>query len=352
MKKIILIPLFFLLGIALAFAQTTDNAPDNTWDLINYKGSAAVIIFNKDSARAQRDAKGINFKIKTDKQLVHLIDKRKDEQILKILGISKKEIEKRFPQNSALLPTEKLLTEANRFPDQKLLIGATHTISGDIDANSLSDSDQLQDQNFSDNIKPKEEKNRDWIYFIILDFIALGIGLWIGLSLKKKKDKRKKLLPSSIAQTEISPEEFKKLQSENLLFQQRMSHALNQIEEIKFQDNSYFEKAFENIILPLQESLEKGDTAKTLALLTIASAQLSSISRSKIGKKLKHDDANIQYLITQNKSNTAQFPEITSKTAIDKIPHNLQKLIQLLQENKVHGLDDTVVMGYKIKDLK
>lgn len=351
MKKIILIPLFFLLGISLAVAQSNDNAPDNTWDLINYKGSAAVIIINKDSARIQRDAKGIDFKIKIEKQIVHLINKKNDEQILKILGIPKKEIDQKYPQNPSLLPSEKLLTEALRFPDQKLLIGATHTIAGDIDANSVADTNQLQDQNFSDNIKPKDGSNPNWIYLSLLALIPLGIGIGIGLAIKNKKDKNRKTQSPKAAPTDISKADIHKLQSENLLLQQRMAQTQNQVEEMKSLDNSYFEKAFESIILPLQESLEKGDVARTLALLTISSAQLSSISRSKIGKKLKHDDANIQYLITQNKSNTAHFPEISSQTSIDKIPHNIQKLIQLLKENKVKGLDDTVVMGYKIKDL-
>lgn len=347
MKKIILVPLFFLLGIFMAVGQTANPSAENTWDLFNYKGSAAVVIINKDSARIQKDSSVLSFKINTENQFVYLIDKGNDQKALALLGIDKNEITKKYTSGPRLLPTEKLLTAAYSFPDQKLLIGATHSTAGDFDTNSSNDLDTgLQDQNFSENITAKNESNMDWIYLLITGLLALGIGIAIGRGTKGKKE-----LIANNTKSELPKEDIQKLQSENLALQQKMSQTLAQLEELKSLDNIYFEKAFEKIILPLQESLEKGDKAKTLELLTIASAQLSSISRSKIGKKLKHDDANIQYLITQNKSNKEQFPEISAQTAIDKIPHNMKVLISLLKENNVKGLDDTIVMGYSIKNL-
>jgi hypothetical protein len=67
-------------------------------------------------------------------------------------------------------------------------------------------------------------------------------------------------------------------------------------------------------------------------------------------EKTNYDDANIQ-LITGNASLTQGFPVIGHQTPIDKIPANLRVLITLLQKNGVSGLDDTIIKGYKLKDL-
>lgn len=347
MKKTILLPLFFLLGIFMAVAQTNSSNPENNWDLVNYKGSAAVLIINKDSARIQKNTTVFGFKIRTEKQFVYLIDKENNQKILNILEINKSEIEKKYANGVSLLPAERLLSAAYRFPDQKLLIGATHSIAGDADNNTISELDSaLRDQNFSENITAKNDSSKDWIYLILTGVLSLGLGILIGRSTKRKTSV---VSNSSIAN--IPQSNLDKLESENARLQQRIVQSLKQLEELKSIDNAYFEKIFEKIVLPLQESLEKGNQSRTLALLTIASAQLSSISRSKIGKKLKHDDANIQYLINPNSKAKENFPEISTQTAIDKIPHNLSALITLLQENQVKGLDETIVMGYKIKNI-
>jgi|GEM_PF-992748 len=348
MKRTTLLSFFLILGICSIFAQPTENH----WDIINYKGSAAVVIINQDSARIQKNTDVFTFKIKTENQFVHLADKKTEEKILSLLNISKNEIDKKYPQNKNLLPTEKLLTVAHSFPDQKLLIGATQTIALNGDNDSASGTDTLlQDQNFSENITAKNDNKTNLLYFILFDIIALAIGFWIGISLKRKREKKQGKTTIAALDPVKLQMDIQKLQSENTFLQQRMSQTLAQLDDSKTFDTTYFEHAFEQIILPLQESLEKGNKAKTLELLTIAAAQLSSISRNKIGKKLKHDDANILYLSSGNIHVTSPFPTISADTAIDKIPHNIKMLIQLLKENHVSDLNHTIVLGYKIEDL-
>lgn len=351
MKKLILFPFLLLLGYGL-FAQSVQDSMENNWDLNNYIGNAAVTILNADSARIQKNTRVFTFKIKTEQQFVYLADKKNNEKILTLLEIKKYEIDNKFTQYPKLLPAEKLLTVAHSFPDQKLLIGKI-IFDHNNTSTSLSDESapELADQNFAEKITAKNEHQINWFYFILFDIIALGIGLIIGMNLRKKGQKAREKANTEAIAPQQSMSDIQKLQNENAFLQQRMSRALMQLEDAKAFDEVYFQKAFEQIILPLQESLEKGDKSKTLELLTIAAAQLSSISRTKIGKKLKHDDSNIRYLNTQNKNATQEYPEISAQTAIDKIPNNIKVLLEILKANEVDGLDDTVVMGYKIKDL-
>ncbi|MCY1544546.1 hypothetical protein D9M68_804390 [compost metagenome] len=84
--------------------------------------------------------------------------------------------------------------------------------------------------------------------------------------------------------------------------------------------------------------------------LNIAATHLSSITRTKIRKKLNYDDANVQ-LITGNPTFTNEFPVIGPDTPIDKIPANIRVLRDILQRNGVTGLDDSIVLGYKLKHI-
>jgi hypothetical protein len=115
-------------------------------------------------------------------------------------------------------------------------------------------------------------------------------------------------------------------------------------------DSFYYNAVFEKLILPLQTALDNGDEAAVVKYAHLAMVHLSSITRVKIQKKQKYDDANIQ-LITGNASLTQEFPQIDGQTPIDKIPANIRVLMNILQKNGVNGLDDTVIKGYKLKQL-
>ena len=116
-------------------------------------------------------------------------------------------------------------------------------------------------------------------------------------------------------------------------------------------DKSYFNEAFKKLVVPMGNALESGNrkdiTETTLKMMM----HYSSLTRYKIAKKQPFDEHNIHYLLNQKGNADASVVEINGATPIDKIPKNIKTLIDLLKESGSQGLDDSVVAGYKIKNL-
>lgn len=352
MKKISLIFIFFCWSISFIYAQDSTKKIENYWLPENYESVATIKIINSDSALIQKDTAQLGIAIQKEQQKVLLKQAKDNEKVLKLLGLDSNLVNRKYTHLGGLKPTEKLLTTASLSDDGILYIGTTAPIGSD-----FKELEPVED------FKIQEEKgNNNIIYFILLDILALGLGFWLGMTLKRKKEAEKSKKQASLAsstnvaagsQDDLNQlqTEIQKLQSENQFLQQRMARALSQLDEANTFDNIYFENVYQAIILPLHESLEHGDKSETLRLLAIAGAQFSSICRSKTNKKVKHDDANIQLLMTGNLQVTEAYPSITRETAIDKTPKNILTLLELLKDENVKDLGDVLVLGYKIKDL-
>lgn len=352
MKKISLIFIFIYWSMSYLNAQDSIKNEENYWLPENYESVATIKIINSDSAFIQKDTAKLAIIIQKEQQKIHLKQAKDNEKVLKLLGLDSNLVNKKYAHLEGLKPAEKLLTAASQSADAILYIGTTAPIPND-----FKELEPIED------FKIQEEKgNNNIIYFILLDIVALGLGFWLGITLKRKKDAEKSKQQASLAantkettsgQDDLNhlKTEIQKLQSENQFLQQRMARALNQLDEANTFDHIYFENVYQAIILPLHESLENEDKSETLRLLAIAGAQFSSICRSKTNKKLKHDDANIQLLMTGNLQVTEAYPSITKETAIDKTPKNILTLLELLKDENVKDLGDVLVLGYKIKDL-
>jgi hypothetical protein len=115
-------------------------------------------------------------------------------------------------------------------------------------------------------------------------------------------------------------------------------------------DSGYFNEAFRKLIAPMNEALEKGSEKEILENLLKIMGHFSSLTRYKISKKQPYDEANIHYLLNQ-KSNENIAVDINGDTPIDKIPKNIKTIIDMLKQQDSKGLDDSIVAGYKIKNL-
>lgn len=116
-------------------------------------------------------------------------------------------------------------------------------------------------------------------------------------------------------------------------------------------DKSYFNEAFRKLVAPMNEAMEKGSEKDILENLLKIMGHFCSLTRYKISKKQPYDEANIHYLLNQKKSDENIAVDISGNTPIDKIPKNIKTIIDMLKQQDSKGLDDSIVAGYKIKDL-
>lgn len=158
--------------------------------------------------------------------------------------------------------------------------------------------------------------------------------------------------------TKLTATEVKKLKQEikNLTAQVASLQAGNDALEKNMSiyrnfDSSYFGEAFRKLIVPMNEALERGSKKEIMEHLLKIMAHFSSLTRYKIAKKQPYDETNIHYLLNQKGTGDAAATEINSDTPIDKIPKNIKTIADMLQEQGSKGLDDSIISGYKIKNL-
>ncbi len=116
-------------------------------------------------------------------------------------------------------------------------------------------------------------------------------------------------------------------------------------------DSTYFGEAFRKLIVPMNEALESGSRKEIMEHLLKIMSHFSSLTRYKIAKKQPYDETNIHYLLGQKGSNEVVATEINADTPIDKIPKNIKAITDLLKEQGSKGLDDSIITGYRIKNL-
>ncbi|RYZ51321.1 MAG: hypothetical protein EOP49_11990 [Sphingobacteriales bacterium] len=115
-------------------------------------------------------------------------------------------------------------------------------------------------------------------------------------------------------------------------------------------DSGYFSEAFRKLVMPLNEAMEKGSEREVLENMVKIMGHFSSLTRYKISKKQPYDEANIHYMLNQKTSNDVAV-DITGDTPLDKTPKNIKTILDLLKQQQSRGLDDSIIAGYKIKNL-
>lgn len=206
-----------------------------------------------------------------------------------------------------------------------------------------------------------------WVWFGLgLSLIAGFLG---GMYLNKGKDKKKEEEETSSkifidervemksGSKEISPADVKKLKEEIKSLRTKVEEAKNEAAAYKKNidiyvdfDQKYFNEAFRKLVSPMNDAMEKGSRKEIIENLLKMMSHYSSLTRYKISKKQPYDEANMQYLMNQKIKNDVAI-EIDRNTPIDKIPKNIKTLTDLLSEQSSNGLDESIISGYKIKNI-
>jgi hypothetical protein len=204
---------------------------------------------------------------------------------------------------------------------------------------------------------------------LISGAVGAVIGLVIAFSIRKKKPDAikeevtdsKLFIDESVAvksnSKEISAADVKKLKAEIKDLKLKLEEAKNETAAYKKNldiytdfDNKYYNEAFRKLISPMNDAMEKGSRKEIIESLLKIMSHFSSLTRYKIAKKQAYDEPNMQYLMNQRMKNDAAI-EIDNNTPVDKIPKNIKVLVDLLSEQSSTGLDESIISGYKIKNL-
>lgn len=146
-------------------------------------------------------------------------------------------------------------------------------------------------------------------------------------------------------------EEYQKLSRKVDALQQEKKSMQQQLDDQRRFDDSYYEEAFRRLVVPMNEAMEKGSRKEVMENLVKTMSHFGSLTRYKIAKKQPYDETNIQYLVQQKAGNDGAITEINGATPIDKIPKNIKVILDLLKEQDSQGLDQSIIAGYRIKNI-
>jgi hypothetical protein len=230
-----------------------------------------------------------------------------------------------------------------------------HGEAGGIDANEIANNN-------------KDAMSGLWIGLIagtIGAVLMLGITSYLNSKKKKTQEEQrpsdlKLFIDESVEikpNKEISAADVKKLKAEIKELKLKLEEAKSETTAYKKNldiytdfDQKYYNEAFRKLISPMNDAMEKGSRKEIIETLLKIMSHFSSLTRYKIAKKQAYDEPNMQYLMNQRMKNDAAI-EIDSNTPIDKIPKNIKVLVDLLSEQSSTGLDESIISGYKIKNL-
>jgi hypothetical protein len=217
----------------------------------------------------------------------------------------------------------------------------------------------------ADSDKP-DEGNKNWLYAMLG---GLAAGVIATAAIVKLTGKKVAAAPGPVTEAiaeetdkgsagRTTAAEAKKLKQEikGLSAQVASLQAANESLEKNLSiyrnfDSSYFGEAFRKLIVPMNEALESGSQKEIAEHLFRIMAHFSSLSRYKIAKKQPYDETNIHYLLNQKGTNEATATEINADTPVDKTPKNIKAITDMLKAHGSQGLDDSIIAGYKIKNL-
>lgn len=339
MKQAILISGICCISLS-GFAQSID-AQKGSMQLPGYTGSAAVIISN-DAVKVQKDEKVQDFAIKRSGKTIELVNPQDSTAIYDLLQVSSAQLTAVLSDNAGSSTINKMLDVAGKMPDGKLLIsqkGAATTATDTVEEEGAQPATEIAETNSSN----------AWLWPLVSGVIALIIGFVAGKMMRPAAPVQQHNDPVTPAGG-TDPAALQQLQRELSETREKNRVITEKTQALIAGDELYYNQVFQKIVLPLQEAINQGNQTEILRQLNIAATHLSSITRTKIRKKLNFDDANVQ-LITGNPTFTNEFPVIGPDTPIDKIPANIRVLRELLQRNGVTGLDDSIVLGYKLKHI-
>jgi hypothetical protein len=366
MKKFLLI-IFLCAGPVLLPAQP--------WRISGYKDTVAITIINEGKeAKVQRGSTATTFPLRTEGKLLRLKTSGENERLMRIVNVDIAKVDQEFKAlDGSLTAGEKLINRANAFVGKKLMIvpegyagGVEDSAYREVNNNGEAGGvNEPQDQQASGNLWKD-----NWLYLLLA---ALTGAILSAVVTRAITGNKKKIEPVVVPEERPEPivaaaegkepkgsaAELKKVKLELKDVKAQLDNLMSLNTELEKKvninrtfDSNYFGEAFRKLVAPMNEALESGSRKDIIENMLKMSMHFSSLTRYKIAKKQAFDETNIHYLLNQKTAgNDVSITEIDGQTPVDKIPKNIKTVIDLLKENNSAGLDDTVLSGYRIKNL-
>jgi hypothetical protein len=340
-----------MLGIS-SFVAAQINRAEGSLGIASFNGQATITVKGDKLIVSKSDATD-TFALVKDGTTNILAQDADSSAIYNRLEITPLQLNKTLAEQAGANAIAKLIDIASRMQGQQLKLVSA-------DENALSYTDSIE-EGATPAVEVAEANNNSWMIPALIGLAALIIGIILGRVSKKSANpsityntpelpKTTPVAPAEEQIVKVDTKQTAQLKKDLAAALEQNKLITDKTKKLIDGDSFYYNAVFEKLILPLQTALDNGDEAAVVKYAHLAMVHLSSITRVKIQKKQKYDDANIQ-LITGNASLTQEFPQIDGQTPIDKIPANIRVLMNILQKNGVNGLDDTVIKGYKLKQL-
>ena len=341
MRSLIII-FFLLLSASTAVqAQTNYDAEKKTWSIAGYAKTIALL-FEHTEIKVQDGDQVRSFPIVEHAQIVQLQHASDSQKLLDALQISAAQIESAFSSAPGNGPIEKLLTFVRDNGNKMVLAPLDGAL---VNADSVVEEGAVAMEE-----APKENKLMKWLLPLLGLALGTGLGIAIGRAGRKPAQIIQKETVVQKSTTEPDSDELLALKAAHKKLKADHANLNEKVNAMVKGDTQYYNSVFDKIILPLDDAINKGDEARMAQLLQVAAAQLSSISRTKLRKKLKFDEANLQYIMG-NPTSTSAYGSVGKDVPMDKIPAALRNVIAFLQKHGVKDLDDTVILGNKIRNI-
>lgn len=301
--------------------------------------------------------------------IVKLDDKKYSQEILSKLKVPSETITKTYQQYGDIDNLERLLTRASELEQRTLYIQSSappiHQEEEILVNPQIANGEQVED-------------GVAWYWLVIIGTAGLLLGYFLSSFNKKNKtmpieieveEDAQQLAIISKEDIPIQQEDGKKpksnvninqlktkydkLREDSKILKQSYTDLKRNHKELKAnidKDNAYYNMAYQDIVLPLQQALDQGNLTLIYKYQTIAAIQFSAITRAKLTKKQNYDITNIDTLL-KNKTDHNSYPELTQHTPIDKTPAQLRNVISVLKQLGVKDLDNYILHGYKLNDL-
>lgn len=367
MRKLLLSGLFIFQSLCLMAEPTAQNTlviKDTT-----YNNKIEVLIKSDQNALitvGKNERFTVHFTIEDGK--IKLKTPEENRIILSKLKIPATAFETLFPGMDDMENLEKILAKANEMPQRTLYI---------MDHNYVpSEQEELVQANAATGENVTEQSS-NMIWWFVLPLCGLILGFVAGKMTNNKTVPPNVIEVDEETQVEISTikndapapvqekktrtnvninqlkTKYDKLREDSKVLKQNYADLKLNHKELKLAvdaDINYYKAAYNDIIVPLQNALDKGNLTEIFKYMTIASIQYSAISRAKLTKKQNYDITNINILL-KKPSDHAQYPVLSSETPVDKTPQQLQQVISILKQLGVTNLDNYILQGYKLNNL-
>ena len=344
------------------------------WQINGYKDTVAITILNEGKeVKVQSGSAAATFPLHAEGKLLRLKSSAENDRMLRLVKVDAAKIDKEYQAlDPSLLAGEKLINKANAFAGKKLMI-VPEGYSAGVEDSAYEEVNNTNGEAGGVN-EPQDQQDTtnlwkdNWLYLLLGALVVALLSAAVTRALMGGKKESKPTMPEPQPEpvAAVTGKETKGNTAELKKVKQELSDAKAQLDNLmalntelekklninRTFDSNYFSEAFRKLVAPMSEALESGSRKDIIENMLKMSMHFSSLTRYKIAKKQAFDEANIYYLLNQKTGGAdVAITEIDGETPVDKVPKNIKTVIDILKENNSTGLDDSILSGYRIKNL-